>query len=173
MSKDYDLYLERHKANVKKGYNWFRVNLPDILKLVNDVEDLEWQITIEHDFSKDDPEEYNAYDDYFYGKNRSYDVVQNFNYAWLRHIHFNPHHWQYWILRNDDPNEGEKILDMPYNYIIEMICDWWSFSWDKGDLTGIFNWYDQRKEYIKLSSKTRDTLENIFKLMKEKLIEEN
>lgn len=173
MSKDYDLYLEKHKANVKKGYNWFRVNLPDILKLVNDVEDLEWQITIEHDFSKDDPEEYNAYDDYFYGKNRSYDVVQNFNYAWLRHIHFNPHHWQYWILCNDDPNEGERILDMPYNYIIEMICDWWSFSWDKGDLTGIFNWYEQRKEYIKLSSKTRDTLENIFKLMKEKLIEEN
>lgn len=22
---------------------------------------------------------------------------------------------------------------MPYNYILEMICDWWAFSWDKSD----------------------------------------
>ena len=22
---------------------------------------------------------------------------------------------------------------MPYPYIIEMICDWWTFSWIKGD----------------------------------------
>nr|DAE02562.1 MAG TPA: hypothetical protein [Siphoviridae sp. ctmYS12] len=30
-------------------------------------------------------------------------------------------------------------MDMPYNYIIEMICDWWAFSWNKGNLQEIFN----------------------------------
>lgn len=169
MSRDYDLYLERHKANVKKGYEWIKFNLPVVIESVDKLEDLEWQISMEHDFSKDDPEEYDAYDTYFYGGNRSYEVVQNFNYAWLRHIHFNPHHWQHWILRQDDPNEGEIVLDMPYNYIIEMICDWWSFSWDTGELTEIFDWYEKHKEYIKLSPKTRSDLENILELMREKL----
>lgn len=89
-------------------------------------------------------------------------MVQDFNYAWLNHIHRNPHHWQHWILLNDEPNEGEIILDIPYHYILEMICDWWAFSWAKGDLTEIFNWYDQHKSYMKLSEKTRKTVEDIL-----------
>ena len=97
--------------------------------------------------------------------------MQDFNYAWLQHIHRNPHHWQYWVLINDDPDLGEIILDMPDVYIIEMICDWWSFSWSKGDLTEIFKWYEERKEYIKLSEKTRRVVENILNMMKDKLSE--
>lgn len=73
------------------------------------------------------------------------------------------------MLNNDDPNEGEVILDMPYNYIIEMICDWWSFSWQKGDLGEIFNWYDEHSDYIKLSPKTRKTVEDILEQMRDRL----
>ena len=102
---------------------------------------------------------------YFYGGNRSYAVVQEFNYAWLRHIHRNPHHWQYWILVNDDPDEGEVVMDMPYNYIIEMICDWWAFSHMKGDLTEIFKWYDEHRDYMKLSDNTRKEVEWILGTM--------
>lgn len=122
---------------------------------------------------KTEPDEYDAYDKYFYGKNRSYQVMQDFNYAWLRHIHRNPHHWQYWVLINDDPDLDEIILDMPDIYIIEMICDWWSFGWSKGDLTEIFKWYEERKEHIKLSEKTRRSVENILNMMKAKLSEAN
>ena len=43
-----------------------------------------------------------------------------------------------------------------------MICDWWSFSWQKGDLGEIFNWYDEHSDYIKLSPKTRKTVEDIL-----------
>lgn len=170
MSREYDLYLQNHKANVKKGFDWVKENLPDIILADNEV-DYEHQIGFEHDASKTDPEEYEAYDAYFYGGNRSYEVVQNFNKAWLRHIHLNPHHWQHWILINDDPNEGEIVLNMPYNYVIEMICDWWAFSWNSGNLRDIFDWYNKHKDYIKLSDKTRVTVNLILKAIETKLTE--
>ena len=170
MSREYDNYLEQHKANVRKGFEWIRDNLPEV---VSNIPNLEWQICFAHDESKTQPDEYEAYDRYFYGNNRSYQVVQDFNYAWLNHLHRNPHHWQYWILINDDPELGEIIMDMPINYIIEMICDWWAFSWDKGDLMEMFKWYDERKSYIKLSEKTRKELESILGMIKEKLSDSN
>lgn len=166
MSYQYDQYLQQHKNNVKRGFEWLFTNIPTLLI---GQPDASWQIIFDHDSSKCNDDEYTAYDAYFYGGNRSYEVVEEFNLAWLRHIHRNPHHWQYWVLINDDPNEGEIIIDMPYNYIIEMICDWWSFSWQKGDLSEIFSWYAKHSEYIKLSPKTRRTVEDILEQMRERL----
>lgn len=168
MSREYDLYLEQHKGNVAKGFEWFRENLPEVL---NGLDNLEWQVCIAHDQSKTEPDEYEAYDKYFYGKNKSYQVMQDFNLAWLKHIHRNPHHWQHWILINDNPKEGKIVLDMPKNYIIEMICDWWAFSWKAGNLFEIFKWYDEHKDYMKLSPKTRKTVEDILEQIKTKLSE--
>lgn len=170
MSKQYDLYLEQHRDNVAKGFYWIRDNLPELLINIPGVS-YEHQICYSHDFSKNESDEYEAYDVYFYGGNRSYRVVQDFNYAWLRHIHRNPHHWQYWILINDDPDYGEIVMDMPYNYIIEMICDWWAFSWNKENLTEIFSWYDEHKYYMKLSNKTRTTVDDILRRIQMKLTE--
>lgn len=31
MSREYDLYLQNHKANVKKGFDWIKENLPDLI----------------------------------------------------------------------------------------------------------------------------------------------
>lgn len=166
MSNQYDRYLENHKANVKKGFEWMLENLPE---LVRDIPDLEWQTGFAHDQSKSKPDEYEAYDAYFYGGNRSYSVVQEYRKAWLLHLHRNPHHWQHWILINDDPEEGEIILEMPDNYILEMICDWWAFSWADGNLSEIFNWYDERKKYMKLHPDTRKRVEYILRRMKEKI----
>lgn len=166
MSKEYDLYLEQHKGNVVKGLEWIEEHLPEIL--IHGI-NYEWQIKFGHDYSKNEPDEYIAYDAYFYGGNRSYEVVQNFRKAWLAHIHRNPHHWQHWVLHNDDPGEGMVILDMPHNFIVEMICDWWAFSWNKGNLYEIFSWYDEHKDYMKLSDDTRKTVESILAKIKEKL----
>ena len=170
MSREYDDYLKRHKGNVKKGFEWIRDNLPGLLIDIPGV-DYEYQMGMAHDTSKTDPEEYDAYDKYFYGGNRSYQVVQDFNYAWLHHIHNNPHHWQHWVLINDDPDEGEIVMDMPYEYILEMICDWWSFSWNSGNLREIFDWYQKRYYYIKLSDKTRQTVDDILRKIQLKLTE--
>ena len=163
MSLAYDLYLEQHRGNVAKGFKWIQENLPDLLIPVDGVS-YEHQICYCHDLSKDDKEEYNAYDTYFYGGNRSYQVVKDFNYAWLHHIHNNPHHWQYWVLVND---EGTIALDMPYNYIIEMILDWWSFSWKSNNLYEIFDWYNEHKKTMILNKNTKIIVESILKDMKE------
>ena len=170
MSVAYDQYLTQHKANVKKGFEWIRDNLPELV--IGDY-DYEWQIGMAHDASKTNPDEYEAYDAYFYGGNRSYAVVQAFNKAWLMHIHRNPHHWQHWVLINDEPDEGEILIEMPYNYILEMICDWWAFSWAKGDLTEIFKWYEEHKDYIKLHEPSRRAVEINLAMIKEKLEEKD
>ena len=169
MSIQYDNYLKQHIGNVGKGFDWINAHMPELLKGMGN--EIEYQCKFGHDQSKWDSDEYHAYDAYFYGNNRSYQVVQDFNYAWLRHIHQNPHHWQHWVLINDDPNEGEKLMDMPYNYIVEMICDWWAFSWAKENLYEIFKWYDDHKNYMKLSVKTRKTVEDILGKIKAKLDE--
>ena len=169
MSHQYEQYLNQHKENVKKGFYWIRDNIPELIKPGYD---LEHQICFVHDSSKTEQDEYGAYDAYFYGGNKSFSVVQNFNKAWLLHIHRNPHHWQYWVLINDNQDEGEILIEMPYNYILEMICDWWSFSWAKGNLNDIFYWYEEHKNHIKLHPNARKKVETILDLMKTKLEEE-
>lgn len=166
MSHQYDQYLAKHKENVKKGYDWLLENLPDLVK---DIPNLGWQCGFAHDQSKSEPDEYEAYDAYFYGGNRSFKVVQEYRKAWLLHLHRNLHHWQHWILINDDPKEGEILIEIPINYIFEMVCDWWAFSWSKGNLQEIFNWYDEHKNYMKLHPNTRKKVEEILGKIKEKL----
>ena len=169
MSKQYDQYLAKHIENVKKGFDWFRENIPEIVAECFSTRsgfNLEWIIYNTHDASKTtNPVEYNAYDAYFYGGNKSFSVVQAFQRAWLIHIHSNPHHWQHWVLINDNPEEGEIIIEMPKHYIFEMICDWWSFSWEKGNLEEIFSWYAKHKDYIKFHPNTRKTVEDILDKM--------
>lgn len=169
MSKEYNDYIKEHKQNVKKAFQWMKVNLPEIFSTDYLKSKCECLCGYDHDLSKYSDEEYDAYDKYFYSENRSHEVINNFNLAWLHHIHNNPHHWQYWILYNDDPELGEILLDMPEEYIIEMICDWWSFSWKQDNLLEIFTWYEERKEHIKLSEGTRTKVENILSLMEEAL----
>lgn len=161
MSQKYDEYLKNHIDNVQKGYLWLRTNLPDIFKIYTDADEIIHSISL-HDQSKYKPDEYEAYDTYFYGDEKTTAIERAFNKAWLLHIHRNPHHWQYWVLINDDPSEGTICLEMPFHYIIEMICDWWAFSWQKKDLSEIFTWYDEHSPYIKLAPKTREIVEEIL-----------
>ena len=165
MSYQYDRYLVQHKSNVEAGFRWLQKNLPEI----TEESGAEHNIIFEHDQSKMESDEYEAYDAYFYGGNRSYAIVDDFRKAWLLHIHRNPHHWQHWVLINDDPEEGENVLEMPYCYILEMICDWWSFSWQKRNLFEIFVWYDEHRDYIKIHPNTRKTVEDILYRIKGRL----
>lgn len=169
MSIAYDLYLQGHRANVARGVKWLEENLPDLF-LVYEYVDVN-KIINEHDASKNDPEEYDAYDNYFYGRNRSFAVVEYFNKAWLHHIHNNPHHWQHWVLINDEAKEGTTCIEMPYPYVIEMICDWWAFSWSKNNLFEIFRWYEDHKDHIKLHDRTRKIVEGTLNKIKLKLYE--
>lgn len=161
MSYKYNEYLGQHIAGVKKSFQWLCDHFEDIREKMDG---RSWQIA-EHDKSKNGHEEYEAYDRYFYG-NPSFKAKQEFNYAWLHHIHHNPHHWQYWVLQHDD--EPEEALEMPYHYVIEMIADWWSFSWSKGNLDEIFEWYEKHKD-MKLHPNTRKLVEKILGRIKKEL----
>lgn len=175
MSEKYDEYLKMHRDNVYTAFIWLVNNVPDIFDRgdQNDTNEfkalVEHQVRYEHDRSKWSEAEYEAYDAYFYGNNKSYEVINNFNRAWLHHIHHNPHHWQHWILINDDPKEGEILLDIPDNYIIEMICDWMSFSMKVGDLNELFKWYKEHSQYMKLSDYTRIRVDDILQRIKEEV----
>ena len=162
MSLEYDNYIREHIENVKKGLEWMQQNLPNSLfnhdALTEAILDAE-----QHDQSKYSKEEYDAYDAYFYGGNKTFQVQENFDKAWLHHIHNNPHHWQHWVLIND--NEGIMALDMPLKYVYEMIADWWTFSWRAGNLMEIFNWYSGHRDKMMLTMKTRFIVESILSAM--------
>ena len=178
-------YLEEHIANVKKSYNWIIKNAPEVIKLIPDNELKEYklsEIIAWHDDSKyctgkDAPyyslfSEFDEYANYFYGENKDdHTVKNNFNKAWLIHQHVNPHHWQYWVLIQDD--EDTQILDMPVTFIIEMFCDHWSFSWKQGDLHEIENWYNNHKHKMIMSEFTRNTYDKILKIVMDKLDDAN
>lgn len=167
MSFQYNDYLNNHIANVQKAAEWIILHFPDLLKMVDENE---LRLNLDtHDSSKYAFEEYEPYDVYFYGGNRSSRVVANFNRAWLHHIHSNPHHWQYWILVHDDG--PEEIIEMPVKYVIEMIADWWSFSFRSGNLREIFDWHNKHKE-MKLHPKTRKLVEDILARIKVELDKE-
>ena len=165
MRDRYDDYLQKHINAVKIAFDWLTTNLPELFKGYDS--DVLGSIIGHHDNSKWDDEEYFAYCEYFYGESRTQEVEDNFDYAWLHHQHNNPHHWQHWLLREDDG--GTKALEMDYIYVIEMICDHWAFSWVKGDLFEIFNWYDQNKSKMILHPNTQSLYEDILEKIKQKL----
>lgn len=157
---EYDKYLKEHIAFVQKGLTWICDHVPKIVENV-DVESLKQQIA-KHDKSKYSAKEYTAYNNYFYGK-RTPEVEKAFNYAWLHHIHNNLHHWQHWLLQEDD---GDMIpLEMPVNHVIEMLCDHWAFSWKSGNLKEIQSWYDTNKDNIVLNENTRTLYEQYLRIL--------
>lgn len=174
MSREYDLYLVEHKANVMKGFGWLCEHVftsSGIYVTDYKLERASKNILV-HDNSKYSLEEYDPYDFYFYCDNSA--VFKDvFDKAWLHHIHENSHHWQHWILVNDDPKLGTVALKMPMEYIIEMICDWWSFSWKSGNLYEIFSWYEKNKDHIIMHDDTRTSVESILQKMRMVLDEDD
>ena len=186
MSRQYDNYLVEHKNNVYRGYLWILTNIgeEDLDDILPEIRYPEMMVQMKcHDASKSCPDEYDAYDRYFYGDEKGNpETRKEFNKAFLIHIHRNPHHWQYWVLVHDDGAEGDTRkmdpVDMPDNYILEMICDWWSFSWKKYDetedietLQEIFDWYDEHQDGIVMSSETKKKVEKVLDILKDKIEE--
>ena len=161
MSTEYSNYIMEHVANVEKAYIWLREK-----EIISD--ELTTQINW-HDVSKYLNDEYDAYDNYFYGR-KTEKVKLEFNYAWLHHIHNNPHHWQYWVLVNDE--DRTHALEMPREYVIEMICDWWAFSHKSGNLYEIFDWYKSHKKNMILHENTKKLVEELLDRIKEELNKE-
>ena len=91
-------------------------------------------------------------------------VAQQFDAAWLHHIHKNPHHHQHWVLRQDDGDV--KCLEMPAHFAREMVSDWIGAGVAQGktDKTSVLVWYEKNKESIKLHNQTRELVESLIKV---------
>lgn len=166
------LFLQYGKTEADYEYKFDRNALDYQLKIRDFRNELEKEIRnniMNHDNSKYSKEEYAAYDEYFYGSIKTSKVIEDFNKAWLHHIHNNPHHWQYWVLVNDDGTA--HALDMEPIYIIEMVMDWFSFSLNKGSLDEIFEFYESNKSNMILSDNTRLLVEEILAKLNKRLKE--
>lgn len=120
-----------------------------------------WGLII-HDWQKFTPVEWSPYVWSFYGpwsyKDRPQHVKDAFDLAWLHHQHQGPHHWQYWLLR-EDSSVVTKVLQMPDRYHREMLADWIGAS---KAITGKDNtneWYLENRHKISLHDNTRKWVE--------------
>ena len=106
-----------------------------------------------HDISKFVPDEFIPYAKYFYGT-----IAQDvFDIAWLKHQKRNKHHWQYWILREDDGDT--KILPMPLKYMKEMLADWRGAGKAQGYGDNTEEWYNKNKDKMMLHHSTKKWIE--------------
>jgi hypothetical protein len=115
-----------------------------------------------HDISKFTPNEFIPYAQKFYSNKKDEITETKWKYAWLNHQHKNKHHWNYWIVNQ----EKREALPMPRKYLIEMWCDWRSFSrkWGRrvkeADLTEKMI----KSEGVILHPKTRQELEELISM---------
>lgn len=100
-------------------------------------------------------EEFLPYLKHFFGKNDEKSEIL-FKKAVESHKKTNLHHPEAWI------DKRGRVHDMPYVYIVEMICDWWSFSIAKGEMTEIIDYYNANKDKLQLSFETRFAVELIL-----------
>lgn len=122
-----------------------------------------------HDFSKFRPSEWLPYARTFYAPDGSKRYVEtpSFDKAWLLHIHRNPHHWQYWILRHDDGRETK--IDIPRKFLREMVADWCGAGKAITGKWEVYSWYFQNALKIKLACADRVFVENLIEQFEEGL----
>lgn len=132
-----------------------------------------WQLLL-HDLSKFRLDEWLPYAHYFYGgphqtrqewgtyaRTYHWDVVEKyckenvearFDKAWLLHIHRSPHHWQFYLLKEDS---GQlKVLPMPDCYRREMLADWIGAGLAITGKRDVATWYDKTKGARELHPET-------------------
>jgi hypothetical protein len=123
-----------------------------------------WRLLI-HDWSKFTLVEWFPYVEQFYGPGLTRDTAQavrdrrqsNFDTAWLHHQHRNPHHWQHWVLRQDDG--ALKVLEMPESFAREMVADWMGAGRAITGEWGVRAWYEKNRWKIQLHETTRRLVE--------------
>ena len=77
-----------------------------------------------HDLSKFSYIEFSESVKYYSGDKSPIDNCKDINgysLAWQHHKGRNPHHYEYWM---DNFDTGTTPIRMPYEYAVELLCDW-------------------------------------------------
>jgi len=126
-----------------------------------------------HDLSKFLPSEWFPYARFFYEPNGKGRTIRDksgyykptdtgdakFDFAWLLHQKRNKHHWQWWVLPEDDG--AVKVLPMPRRYALEMWCDWIGAGRAQGvsDWWNPWRWFEINRGKMRLHEETVRQLE--------------
>jgi hypothetical protein len=154
----YFKYVCRHKWFVYLACRKYKVSL--------------WRALI-HDWTKFTPAEWSPYVHSFYNadgskkdpktENTTLEVSKlgdAFRLAWNSHQKTNKHHWQYWVLINDE--DGVMPLEMPEMYVREMLADWDGAGraiTGKADPAG---WYSRNSQKMIMHDQTRRLVESLL-----------
>lgn len=155
---DYKEYVELHRQGVRD--TWYDVLRP---VLINECVPSYKLVTIDrlvdqHDRDKVSVEEiYLPYNDHFLYPEKYPKSNKFYRKAWNRHQKMNPHHWQYWVLMEDIENPKISAIEMDYEYVIEMLCDWQSASTYYGNTAHW--WYETQKRNMILHPNTVKLIE--------------
>lgn len=132
---------------------------------------------IVHDWSKFLPSEFVPYAETFYGTRKSTEALDaigefgraelaphgyfardRFHVAWNWHQKRNPHHWQFWILLNDDSTQSP--LPMPERYRREMFADWVGAGRAITGKRDVVAWFERSRPKMQLHPETAIWIED-------------
>jgi len=127
-----------------------------------------------HDWHKFLPDEWGPYARHFYnvdgsamqrrdstGYYKPTDTGDSeFDFAWLLHQKRGRHHWQWWVLLEDEG--GVKILPMGEADRLEMLADWRGASRAQGT-PDIRKWYEANGDKMLLHPDTRAWIEEALR----------
>lgn len=155
--QEYKKYIDEHKENVMLAFDEM-INNPDTGWLEWD-EVFSWKVrqrALNHDNSKYEYPEFNAYRMYYHPINDKEKTSSKtmFNNAWEHHWTNNRHHWE---ARQDDPDymTEEIMLDC-----IENILDWMAMGYKFHDRP--YQYYENNKDKIILPQCQRDFIERLI-----------
>ena len=171
--QEYLDYINLHRSNVKKAfYNYFKPlldkeispdeNMPfSVEEFKSTISNMDSRIE-EHDQSKFGDNEFDGYRMKYYPTKYELSIPDfdelssdRVEECWRHHYLNNAHHPRYWY------NEATKeSKDMNLESIIEMICDWLSFTyWEKGKYKDYRLWWENDQEAQELKTiMTPDTI---------------
>lgn len=158
----YFTYLLKHKYHVFKACCKLGIPLRGLV----------------HDLSKFNPFEFFCCASYFYAnwKNKVVHVPHHpqrniapnkkYDFLWVKHKNKTKHHWQYWVSIND---KGEVFsLPMPYKYVKEMVCDWYSANRVQQNTIDIHSWFELHKDVLYLDKQTKHYIYRVLSELKAK-----
>lgn len=129
-----------------------------------------------HDLSKYSPIEFISSAKYYTGTRSPIELEKEdkgYSVAWQHHKGHNPHHWEYWI--DNIGTYENKPIKIPYEYVIEMICDWLAagivYNKTKVDFNEAYkvpiNYYNKFKNERIFHKETQELIEAYLNLIAE------
>ena len=154
----YRNYIEHHKQLVGQVFETVRYNL-DRIGITKACLQKAESCVAAHDESKYKEDEFDGYRQHWQPTKDEQPNEDQYRYSWLKHIHRNPHHWQHWVIKDDD-DITPRALKMPTHYLIELMCDWSAMAIFKG--SDMIFWYNQHKHNFIMHEETRQAVERML-----------